>query len=72
VNVFAQAARAAPWGLSFGDLVILVIIVAAVFAVAWVALKQMGVQIPQWVTQILFILVVAFFAIVAIRLLLSM
>jgi hypothetical protein len=60
----------AGWGVS--QIVTAVIIVAAVVAVTFVALRAMGVTPPPWAIQIGWILVIAFVAIVAIRVLLSM
>lgn len=72
--MFADVAvRQGPfWGWSFGEMAIAVVIVAAVVALVWVALRQFGVGIPAWVIQVFWILVVAFVVILAIRLVMSM
>lgn len=57
---------------TFGNIVITCIIVAAVIGVALIAARVFGVTIPQWVWQILGIVVVAVIAIVAVRFLLSL
>ncbi len=57
---------------SIGSIAIAIVIVAAVCALVFVALRQFGIAIPGWVVQIFWILVVAFVVIAAIRLLLSM
>ncbi len=58
------------WGI--GDIAIAIVIIAAVVALVYVALRQFGVSIPPWVQQIFWIVVVAFVVIFAIRLVLSM
>ncbi len=59
-------------GIGIGQLAIYVVIIAALVALVFVALRQFGIQIPAWVVQVFWILVVAFVVILAIRLLLSM
>lgn len=61
-----------PAGWSIGEIAIAIVIIAAVVAVVYVALKQFGIAIPQWVIQIFWIIVVAIVAILAIRFLLSL
>lgn len=51
---------------------IVIIVVAACIGVMMVALKQFGVQIPPWAVTIFWIVVVAFVAIVAVKLLMGM
>ena len=63
------AALVFPGGIA--GLAIAVIIVAAVVAIVFVACRQMGVEIPGWVVQVFWILVVAVVCIAAIRLLLT-
>jgi hypothetical protein len=58
------------WG--FGEIAIAVIVALAVIGIVIVATRVMGVPIPQWVWQIIGIVVVACVAIVAIRFLLGM
>ena len=59
-------------GYSLGQLAIAVVIIAAVVALVYVALRQFGIQIPPWVVQVFWILVVAIVVIAAIRFVLSM
>jgi hypothetical protein len=49
------------------SLAIWIIIVAAVAAIVFVALRTMGVAIPGWVVQIFWIVVVAIVCILAIK-----
>lgn len=58
--------------LSFGELAIAVVVIAAVVALVYVALRQFGVAIPAWVQQVFWIIVVAFVVIMAIRLVMGM
>lgn len=58
------------WGI--GELAIMVVIIAAVVALVYVALNQFGVAIPPWVARIFWIVVVAFCVIFAIRLVMGM
>lgn len=55
----------ATWSLI--DIIIAIVIVAACVAIMYVALRQFGVSIPQWVITIFWIVVVAIVAIFAIR-----
>lgn len=59
-----------PW--TFGEIIIAIIIIAAIIGIMYVALRQFGVSIPGWLVHIFWIVVVAFVAIVAIKFLLSM
>jgi hypothetical protein len=59
-------------GYSLASLIIFVIIIAACVGIMYVALNQFGVSIPGWVVQMFWIVIVAFVAIFAIRVLLSM
>lgn len=52
--------------------VLTLIIVAAVVAIALVAIRAMGVDVPPWVVQILWILVIAIVAVAAIKFLVGM
>lgn len=58
------------WGL--GENAISIVIVAAIVALVLVALRQFNLAIPAWITQILWICLVAYVIIIAIRLLMSM
>ena len=59
-------------GYSLGQLAIAVVIIAAVVALVYVALRQFGITIPPWVVQVFWIIVVAFVVIAAIKIVLSM
>jgi hypothetical protein len=54
-------------GWSLVDLAIAVVVLAAVFALVYVALRQFGLSIPGWVQQVFWICVVALVVIVAIK-----
>ena len=58
------------WGI--GEIAIAIVVIAAVVALVYVALRQFGVSIPPWVVQIFWIVVVAFVVIFAIRLVMGM
>lgn len=58
------------WGI--GQLAIAIVIVAAVVALMYVALRQFGVGIPAWVVQCFWILVVAIVVIACIRFVLTL
>lgn len=57
---------------SFGDMAIAIVIIAAVIALVFVALRQFNVTIPAWVVQVFWIVVVAVVVIFAIKLVLSL
>lgn len=67
-HLFAQMLA----GYSLLHLLILAIVVVAIVAVAVAASRGMGVAIPGWVMQIMWILLAAFLAIVAIRFLVGL
>lgn len=67
-----SALLAAMGGWSIGEIVIAIVVIAAVVAVCYVALNQFGVSIPPWVIRIFWICIVAVVAIFAIRFLLSL
>jgi len=56
------------WGLTFVQLCILIVIIAAVIALTMLALRQFGVQLPGWVVQVFWIVIVAIVIILAIKL----
>ncbi len=58
--------------MNIGQIAIYVVVAAAVIALVYVALKQFGIAIPGWVAQILWIIVVCFVVVCAIRLVMSM
>jgi hypothetical protein len=68
VTTIAQIAG----GYSIGQIAIAVVIVAAVVALVYIALRQFGIAIPEWVVQVFWVLIVAFVIIFAIKLVLSM
>lgn len=59
-------------GLSIAQLAIVIIVVAAIIAVVFVALKQMGVQIPAFVITIFWILTAAVVCVLAVKFLAGM
>lgn len=66
---FAQA-TVRSWDI--GELLIWAVILAAACALVMVAIRQFGVSIPGWVTQVLWICLVALVVVVAIRFVLSL
>ncbi len=68
--MFADVVVARSWSL--GEILIAVVIVAAAVALVYVALRQFGVSIPQWVVQVFWIVVVAVVVIFAIRFVLTL
>jgi len=58
--------------ISVGQLATYLVVAAALIAIVWIALTQMGVAIPPWVIQIGWVIVVCFVALLAIRVVLSM
>ena len=71
--VFGQVIRERPflmgWGL--GEILVLIIVIAALLSIVYVAVDAMGSPIPAWVWKIIGIVIIAFVAIVAIKLVLS-
>lgn len=59
-------------GFGIVNIAILIVVIAAVVALVYVALRQFGVAIPPWVVTVFWILVVAFVVIVAIKIVASM
>ena len=55
------------WGLSIEQLAITIVVIAAVVALVFLALRQFKVTIPPWVIEVLWIVVVAMVIILAIR-----
>lgn len=66
--LFGQLARG--WG--FTDIAIAVVIISAIVALVFIALRKFGVPIPDWVVQVFWVCVVAFVVICAIRFVSSM
>jgi hypothetical protein len=60
------------YGWSLGELAIMVVVLAAVCALVFVALRQFGIAVPGWVVQVGWILVVALVVILAIRFVMSL
>lgn len=58
--------------ISLPQLLIYIVIVAACIALVYVALQQFGIQIPNWVVQVFWIVVVAMVVIFAIKVVASM
>ncbi len=58
--------------MTFVQLAILVVIIAAVVALVYVALRKFGITIPDWVVQVFWIVIVAFVVILAIKLVAGM
>lgn len=69
-SIVAAAGLLAGW--SIADLAIAIVIITGIVAVVWVAMGVFGVSPPPWALKILWIIVVAFIAIAAIRLLAAM
>jgi hypothetical protein len=65
--ILAQAGVA--W--SIGQLMIVIIVVAAVIGIAMIAVRASGIAIPSWVTQIVWIVIVVFVAVLAIKFLIG-
>jgi hypothetical protein len=59
-------------GGSFAQLAIVAIIIAAVVAIAVVVIRQMGITVPAWFLNVLWIVAAAVIGIVAIRWLMAM
>jgi len=57
---------------SIGSIAIAIVIIAAVVALVYIALRQFNVSIPAWVVQVFWVLVVAVVVILAIRFVLSL
>lgn len=58
-------------GYTIGQILVAVIVIAAVIAIAYIAIKAMGIPIPPWAINILWIVIIALVAIFAIKLVLS-
>jgi len=60
--------------LGFGlvELAVAFVVVAAVFALVYVAVRQFGIKVPDWVYQVFWIVVVALVVILAIRFIASL
>lgn len=58
-------------GYSIGELAILVVAIAAVVALVFVALRKFKIAIPDWVIECFWIVIVAIVIILCIRLVIS-
>lgn len=59
-------------GYSIAHLAMMAIIVAAVVAIAVIVIQRMGVPIPPWVIQILWVIALAVLGILAIKVVVSL
>jgi ethanolamine transporter EutH len=59
-------------GWSLVDLAIAVVVLAAVVALVYVALRQFGIAIPAWFQQVVWIVIVAVVVVVAIKFIASL
>jgi hypothetical protein len=59
-------------GWSIGQIAIAIVLIAAIVAIVWIALRQFNVAIPAWVIQVFWVLVVAVVCILAIKFLLTL
>ena len=59
-------------GYGLAQIVLAVIIIAALIAICVVAVRGMGLTIPPWAVQIFWIVVIAIVAIVAVKIVLSL
>lgn len=57
---------------SVGQIAIAIVVLAAVCALVFVALRQFNIAIPEWVKQVLWIVIVAIVVILAIRFVIAM
>ena len=60
------------WGYGIGQVAIAIVIICAVIALVYVALRQFGIGIPDWVKHVFWIVVCAFVVVVAIKIVLTM
>lgn len=60
------------FGLSIVNLIILAVIIAACLALMFVAFRKYGIQVPEWVIQCFWIVIVAIVVIFCIKLVWSM
>lgn len=55
------------WGVSFAEVAIWIVVIAAIVALVYIALRQFGVGIPAWVVQVFWVVVCAVVVILAIK-----
>jgi hypothetical protein len=58
--------------MGIGDIAIAIVVIAAVVALVYVALRQFGVQLPAWFVHVLWIVICAVVVIVAIKFVMSL
>ena len=58
------------WG--FGEIVIAIIVIISIVAIGFIVLRASGIPIPPWVWSIVWVVVLCFVAIFAIRLIMNM
>lgn len=54
-------------GYSLVHVAIILVVIAAVCALVWIALQQFGIAIPAWVIQVMWVLIVSLVIILAIK-----
>lgn len=59
-------------GYTFTHLVIMIIVIAAIIGILFIALRQFGIAIPGWLIQVFWIVVAAFVCIGAVKLIANM
>ncbi len=55
------------WGLDIVHVCILIVIIAGLVAIVYIALNKLGVGIPEWVKQVFWVVVVVFICVIAIK-----
>ncbi len=60
------------WGYDLAHILIVIVILAGVVAIVYVALNQFGIGIPDWVKKVFWIVVVVFVCVFAIKVLMAM
>lgn len=60
------------WGYSIVHVAIFIVIVAAIAALVYVALRQFGIAVPGWVQNVFWIVCVAVVVIIAIKIVASL
>ncbi len=68
--MFAQVVARQPWTL--GEIAVAIIVVIAVVAIVVIFVRSSGIPIPNWVWQILGVVLCAIVAVVAIRIVLNL
>lgn len=57
---------------SIGQIAILCVVIAAIVALVFIALRKFGIAIPDWVVQVFWVIVVTFVVVGAIKLVMAM